>query len=398
MSAPKAGERHSIMNQSFNVPATILTGAGVSRELGPQLRRRGLSRVLLVTDAFMVASGLVPQVVADLAAGGIAVEVFADVQPDPSEDNVLAGFARLEAGGAQAVVALGGGSPIDCAKVIAILRANPPPLARFMGRHQVPNAGLPLFAIPTTAGTGSEVTKVAVITDTKRDVKMMMLDQHLLPAVALVDFELTLSMPPALTAAVGVDTLTHGIEAYVSRLATPLTDPLALACIRLCGEHLENAWREPGHRGAREGMMLAATLGGMAFANSSVALVHGMSRPIGALFHVPHGISNAMLLPTVTRFSVSGAVARYATVARTMGWTRAGESDEASAISLVAGLEALNRRLKIPALRDYPRLAGDRFRASLEKMAGDALASGSPQNNPVVPTLQQMVELYRQAW
>jgi alcohol dehydrogenase class IV len=386
------------MSNSFNVPATILTGAGVSRELAPQLRRRGLSRVLLVTDAFMVTSGLAPRVVADLAAAGIAVEVFADVQPDPSEDNVLAGFARLEACGAQAVVALGGGSPIDCAKVIAILPANPPPLARFMGRHQVPNAGLPLFAIPTTAGTGSEVTKVAVITDTKRDVKMMMLDQHLLPAVALVDFELTLSMPPALTAAVGVDTLTHGIEAYVSRLATPLTDPLALACIRLCGEHLETAWREPGHRGAREGMMLAATLGGMAFANSSVALVHGMSRPIGALFHVPHGISNAMLLPTVTRFSVSGAVARYATVGRTLGWTRTGESDEASALTLVAGLEALNRRLKIPALRDYPRLDGDRFRASLEKMAGDALASGSPQNNPVVPTLQQTVELYRQAW
>lgn len=386
------------MCSQFNIPSTIITGAGAVNELAPQLRRRGLARVLLVTDAFMMASGLAPRVIADLTAAGIAVEIFADVQSDPSEENVLAGFARLQAAGAQAVIALGGGSPIDCAKVIAILPANPPPLARFMGRHNVPNSGLPLFVIPTTAGTGSEVTKVAVITDTRRDVKMMMLDAHLLPTVALVDFELTLSMPAPLTAAVGVDTLTHGIEAYVSRLATPLTDPLALSCIRLVGEHLETAWREPGHRAAREGMMLAATQGGMAFANSSVALVHGMSRPLGALFHVPHGISNAMLLPVVTRFSVNGAVGRYATVARTLGWTRQDDRDEAAAVALVHGLEALNHRLAIPRLRDYPKMDEVRFRSVLERMAGDALVSGSPQNNPVVPTAEQIVELYRQAW
>ncbi|HVU24129.1 MAG TPA: iron-containing alcohol dehydrogenase [Opitutus sp.] len=386
------------MSARFNVPSTIITGAGASAELAPQLRRRGLERVLLVTDAFMVSSGLAPRIVAELTAADIAVEVFADVQPDPSVDNVQVGLARLLASRAQAVVALGGGSPIDCAKVIAVLPANPVPMEQFMGRDKIPQAGLPLVAIPTTAGTGSEVTKVAVITDTSRDVKMMMLDPHLLPAVALVDFELTMSMPPALTAAVGVDTLTHGIEAYVSKLATPLTDPLALSCIRLVGEHLEMAWREPGNRVAREGMMLAATQGGMAFANSSVALVHGMSRPIGALFHVPHGISNAMLLPTVTRFSVSGAVARYATVARTLGWSRAGESDEAAAAALVAGLEGLNVRLGIPALRAHPKMEEGRFRASLAKMAADALASGSPQNNPVVPTPGQIVELYKQAW
>lgn len=386
------------MSNQFNIPSTVITGAGASRELAPQLQRRDLSRVLLVTDAFMVSSGLVQRIVTELTEAGISAEVFADVQPDPSEDNVLAGCARLHARGAQAVVALGGGSPIDCAKVIAILPANPPPLTRFMGRNRVPNAGLPLFAIPTTAGTGSEVTKVAVITDTKRDVKMMMLDQHLLPAVALVDFELTLSMPPALTAAVGVDTLTHGIEAYVSRQATPLTDPLALSCIRLVGEHLETAWGEPAHRVAREGMMLAAMQGGMAFANSSVALVHGMSRPIGALFHVPHGISNAMLLPTVTRFSIAGALSRYATIARTLGWTRVGESNEAEAMTLVAGLEALNRRLKIPRLRDYPKMDETRFRSSLEKMALDAIASGSPQNNPKVPSAKDITQLYLDAW
>ncbi len=386
------------MPSHFNVPSTVIAGAGALRELAPQLARRGLSRVLLVTDSYMVSSGLAARVASDLAATGIAVEIFAEVQPDPSEENVLAGFARLQASGAQAVVALGGGSPIDCAKVIAVLPTNPGPMSRFMGRHQVPAAGLPLFAIPTTAGTGSEVTKVAVITDTQRDVKMMMLDVHLMPAVALVDFELTLTMPAALTAAVGIDTLTHGIEAYVSRLATPLTDPLALSCIRLCGEHLEAAWREPGNRVAREGMMLAATHGGMAFSNSSVALVHGMSRPIGALFHVPHGISNAMLLPAVTRFSVPGAVARYATVARALRWSRSGEDDQTAAATLVDGLEALNHRLNVPTLGKYLVAQATRFADALPKMAHDALASGSPANNPVVPAADQIIDLYRRAW
>lgn len=386
------------MPSHFNVPSTVIAGAGALRELAPQLARRGLSRVLLVTDSYMVSSGLAARVASDLAATGIAVEIFAEVQPDPSEENVLAGFARLQASGAQAVVALGGGSPIDCAKVIAVLPTNPGPISRFMGRHQVPAAGLPLFAIPTTAGTGSEVTKVAVITDTRRDVKMMMLDVHLMPAVALVDFELTLTMPAALTAAVGIDTLTHGIEAYVSRLATPLTDPLALSCIRLCGEHLEAAWREPGNRVAREGMMLAATHGGMAFSNSSVALVHGMSRPIGALFHVPHGISNAMLLPAVTRFSVPGAVARYAAVARALRWSRSGEDDQTAAATLVDGLEALNHRLNVPTLGNYLVAQATRFADALPKMAHDALASGSPANNPVVPTADQIIDLYRRAW
>lgn len=386
------------MTNQFNVPSTVITGSGAWRELTPQLRRRGLDRVLLVTDRFMVGSGLATRIVAELSAAGISTEVFDEVQPDPSVDNVKSGLARLRASRGQAIVALGGGSPIDCAKVIAILSTNNVPIEQFMGRDKVPHAGLPLIAIPTTAGTGSEVTKVAVITDTRRDVKMMMLDPHLLPAVALIDFELTLSMPPALTAAVGVDTLTHGIEAYVSKLATPLTDPLALSCIRLVGGNLERAWSEPDNRTAREGMMLAATQGGMAFANSSVALVHGMSRPIGALFHVPHGVSNAMLLPAVTRFSVPGALGRYATVARTLGWSSGVESDEAAAMTLVDGLDALNARLQIPALRAHPKIEEDKFRASLAKMAADALASGSPQNNPVIPTLDQIVGLYLQAW
>jgi alcohol dehydrogenase class IV len=296
------------------------------------------------------------------------------------------------------VVALGGGSPIDCGKAIAILVTNPPPLSLYMGRNKIPRAGVPLVAIPTTAGTGSEVTKASVITDTRNDVKMLLMDPFLVPTVALVDYELTFSMPQALTAAVGVDTLTHGMEAYVSRLASPVTDPLALACIGQVAAHLETAWREPANRAAREGMMIAAMQGGMAFANSSVCLVHGMSRPLGALFHVPHGISNAMLLPIVTRFSLPGATARYATVARTMAWATSSDLDDAAAHSLVEELEALNSRLGIPRLRDDPRIDEAKFNRLIDKMAGDALASGSPQHNPVVPNAEQIAELYRAAW
>ena len=383
---------------NFNVPATIICSGGASRELPSQLERLGVQRVLLVTDEFMVKSGLVSRLETELRNAALECATFAGVQPDPSEKNVIDGLARYQESGAQGIVALGGGSPIDCAKAISLLTANPPPLSRYMGRHKVPHAGAPVIAIPTTAGTGSEVTKVAVITDTANDVKMMMLDAHLLPAVALVDYELTLTMPQGLTAAVGVDTLTHGIEAYVSRLANPLTDPIALACISQVARHLETAWSEPDNRAAREGMMIAATQGGMAFANSSVCLIHGMSRPLGALFHVPHGISNAMLLPTITRFSLRGAMRRYATIGRTMGWAKPDDGDDEAAHALVTGLEGLNTRLRIPRLRDDPRIESAKFNRLLEKMASDALASGSPQNNPVVPTSDEIVELYRTAW
>jgi alcohol dehydrogenase class IV len=382
----------------FNVPATLVIGAGAARELVPQLARLGLSRVLLVTDGFMESSGLAGSVARDLGHAGIAVEVFAGVQPDPTDGNVREGLRAYTAAGCEGIVALGGGSPIDAAKAIAMMTANPEPMSQYQGYHRVPRAGAPLVVIPTTAGTGSEVTKVAVITDTARGVKMMMLDRHLLPTVALVDYELTVTMPPSLTAHVGVDTLTHGLEAYVSRRATALTDPLALTCIRLVAENLEKAWREPANPAAREGMMLAATLGGMAFSNSSVALVHGMSRPLGAVFHLPHGLSNATLLPAVTRFSVSGAPERYATAARTMRLCAADATTAVACAALVEGLEGLNKRLEVPRLRECRGVDRARFESSLPKMADDALASGSPQNNPVVPSPEQIARLYEEAW
>jgi alcohol dehydrogenase class IV len=382
----------------FNVPSTIIVAGGASRQLAAQAVRLGSRRALLVTDATMVSSGLAGRCVYQLKAANIPAVVFAGVQPDPTDKNVSEGLALLRKENCDLVMGLGGGSPMDAAKVIAVAATNEAPIREFAGYHRVAKPGLPLILIPTTAGTGSEVTKVAVLTDTERDVKMMMLDAHLLARVALVDYELSLTMPASLTAHVGVDTLTHGIEAYVSRKANALTDPLATECIRLTATNLFAAWREPGNRPAREAMMLAACLGGMAFANSSVCLVHGMSRPIGAIFHLAHGLSNALLLPEITRWSLPGAVARYAQVARLIGAAANPAPDDEAAASLPEYLAGLNAALGIGRLRDFIKAGPDTFEQKLPAMAEAALASGSPQNNPVVPSAAKIVELYRKVW
>jgi alcohol dehydrogenase class IV len=226
---------------------------------------------------------------------------------------------------------------------------------------------------------------------------MMMLDGHLMARVAIADYKLTISTPPALTSWVGVDSLTHAIEAYVSKKATVLTDMLALEATRLIGANLRRAVSTPDDEEAREAMMLGATLAGAAFSNASVALVHGMSRPIGAHFHLAHGLSNALLLPAVTRFSVAGAPDRYATIAREMGLAGPDETDATACERLVEELESLNRDLEIPSLSgaDVER---DHFDRVVEEMAQAALDSGSPGFNPQPATKEQIVELYRQAY
>jgi alcohol dehydrogenase class IV len=380
------------------LPATTWIEPGARRRAGAEAVALGASRALLVTDAFMVARGVAAELAAILEDAGLAVAVFDGVEPDPTDAAIDEGRAALVAHEAEVVVALGGGSVLDAAKTIAVRGGNPGPLRQYMGYGRLLGTGLPVVAIPTTAGTGSEATRVVVVTDTSTNTKMMLLDDRLCPTVALVDVELSTTMPRPLTAHVGVDTLTHGIEAYVSAKATEETDPLALACVERCGRHLEAAWRDGDDLEARAGMARAAYEGGAAFANASVCLVHGMSRPLGAVFHVPHGLSNAVLLPAVTAFSLAGAPGRYAEVARALGLATAGDDDAAAGEALVAGLESLNDRLEVPRLRDLPGVDRAAFDAALPKMAEDALDSGSPDRNPVVPTVDQIVELYRAAW
>ena len=386
------------MTAQFNIPSTVIVGAGARKEIGAQAKRLQVSRGLLVTDNYLEECGLAAEMSSSLEKEGIATSIFSGVQPDPTDKNVLEGLGHFKETDSHLIVGLGGGSPMDTAKVISILANNELPMSQYAGYHKIPKPGVPLIVIPTTAGTGSEVTKVAVISDTERDMKMMMLDTNLLPTVALVDYELSMTMPAPLTAHVGVDTLVHAVEAYVSKKANAMTDPIALSCIRLVAENLYTAFKQPNNRKAREGMTLAACQGGMAFANSSVCLVHGMSRPIGALYHVPHGLSNAVLFPTVTEYSIPGALQRYATIARVMGYASEKDSDEAAGLALVKGLRELNDKLEVPSLGQCVKVDRKVFDERVEKMASDGLASGSPGNNPVVPDVQQIVELYHKAW
>ena len=296
----------------LHLPQDLLIGGGASDDLAEHVARIGIERPLVVSDRFLLDKGPAGPLVERLKAGGASVAVFGEVQPDPTLDNVAGALQALRDHEADGVVAIGGGSPMDTAKAAAVAFANPGDVRDYAGYNQVPGPGLPLVAVPTTAGTGSEVTRVAVITDTERDVKMMMLDGNLMARVAISDYKLTMSTPASLTSWVGVDSLTHAIEAYVSKKATVLTDMLALKAARLIGAHMRRVVENPDDEEGREAMMLGATLAGAAFSNASVALVHGMSRPIGAHFHLAHGLSNALLLPTVTRFSVAGAPERYA--------------------------------------------------------------------------------------
>jgi alcohol dehydrogenase class IV len=377
-------------SNTFRIPSTIHYGVGALDELGATTRQLGIQHALLVTDPGMVRLGVSEQARQRLEAAGTQVTLFDGVDPDPTLHNVAAGLARLREPGSGApcdgLVAVGGGSSIDCAKAIAVQATHPEPLPEFMGVEKIPRAGLPVVAAPTTAGTGSEATRVMVITDTDRDVKMMFASRHCLCAAAIVDPALTLSMPPGLTAAVGVDALTHAIEAYVSRRAQPMTDLLALSAIRLIARHLRAAYRHGDDLEARSHVMLGAMQAGMAFSNASVALVHGMARPLGACFHLTHGLSIAVLLPVVTALSLPAAPERYARIAAEMG-----EAD------LVTAIRNLNRDVAIPSLRQLAPDA-DRFESLLEKMAADALASGSPANNPRPATAPEIIALYRRAY
>jgi alcohol dehydrogenase len=386
------------MATQFNIPAAIIVGGGASKEVGAQTKRLGVKNVLLVTDSYMENSGLAGKVANSMRRADVKVTVFSGVQPDPTDLNVLQGLEILRKNGCGMVVGLGGGSPMDCAKAISAMSANQPPISLYEGLHKVPNKGVPIITIPTTAGTGAEVTKVVVIGDTRRNVKMMMLDLNLMADVALVDYELTISCPPSLTANVGVDTLVHAVEAYVSVKANPMTDPYALSSIKHVSQNLLKAYKEPSNMQAHEGMTVASLQAGIAFPNSSVCLVHGMSRPVGALYHVPHGLSNAVLFPTVTEFSISGAPERYATVSRTMGYATDADPDDVANEKLVTGLKKLNQDLQIPRLGDVCKVDLTTFDEKAQKMATDSLASGSPKNNPVIPTAEQIVDLYHKAW
>ncbi|GAB3481796.1 iron-containing alcohol dehydrogenase [Azotobacter salinestris] len=379
------------------LPRIMEIGAGASQKLPEVLFALGCRRPLLVTDRMMVQLGYAARLQATLAERDIACELFADTVPEPTAASIQAGVAKVREGDYDAIVALGGGSPIDSAKAIAILGRHGGQIRDYRFPCQVNEAGLPIVAIPTTAGTGSEVTRFTIITDEASDEKMLCAGIGFMPQAALIDYELTLSLPARTTADTGIDALTHAIEAYVSRRANSYSDSQALAAMRLIGPNLPRVYRDGSDRAAREAVMLGSTLAGVAFSNASVALVHGMSRPIGAFFHVPHGLSNAMLLPSVTAFSIPAAERRYAECARAIGVAAETDDDARANERLLAFLHELNAELKVPTLEQFGAERA-RFEQLLPTMAEQALASGSPGNNPRAPDCAQIVELYRGLW
>jgi alcohol dehydrogenase class IV len=382
---------------SFASPRLLLISGGAVRQVADVLAKFGLFRPLVVTDPFMVSSGHLRRCLDPLAEAGLVVGIFSDTVADPTDAVIKAGVEVLENGDYDCMIGFGGGSPIDTAKAMAILAAGGGRMRDYKAPFAADKGALPVIAVPTTAGTGSECTRFTVITDTERDEKMLIAGLGALPLAAIVDYELTFSVPPRTTADTGIDSLTHALEAFVSKRANPLSDALALSAMALIGANMRTAYAEPRNAAAREAMMLGATEAGLAFSNSSVALVHGMSRPIGAHFHVPHGLSNAMLLPAVTRFSVPGAEARYAEAARRIGFATPTDGDAAALARLVNGLEALNRDLAVPTPGAYG-IAEEDWNGKVALMAEQALASGSPGNNPRVPTAAEIMGLYREVW
>jgi len=305
----------------------------------------------------------------------------------------------LRGGDFDCLIGVGGGSPMDTAKAMTILAAAPDgtPIREFKVPAAANRAALPVICVPTTAGTGSEATRFTVITDTERDEKMLIAGLGALPLAAVVDHELTFGLPKRITADTGIDSLTHALEAFVSKRANPVADDYARSAMRLIAPNLRRVWADPGDAVAREAMMRGATLAGLAFSNSSVALVHGMSRPVGAHFHVPHGMSNAMLLPAVTAFGLEAGRARYAEAARVMGLATDLEGDQAACARLVEALRAWNRDLEVPTPAGFG-IAAAEWEKVLPVMAQQALASGSPGNNPRVPDAAAIVALYREVF
>ncbi|MFD6895220.1 iron-containing alcohol dehydrogenase [Rhodococcus sp. NPDC060086] len=385
------------MTAPIALPRIMRIGGGAVRDIGDVVSSLGLSRPLVVTDSFQVGTGAAQKMLDDLEAAGATPRLFADAVPDPTTDSLDAGVSALTEHDADSVIGFGGGSPMDTAKALGILGRQGGRMRDYKAPRNNVGPALPIIAVPTTAGSGSEATQFTVITDSANDEKMLCPGLAFLPVAAVIDYELTLSMPPRLTADTGVDALTHAIEAYVSRKANPFSDSLALIAIGTIGKVLRRVYTDGTDAEAREQMMLAATQAGIAFSNSSVALVHGMSRPIGAHFHVAHGLSNAMLFPAVTAFSVGAAEARYADCARALGVATLTDDDTTAANNLVEALRELCRDVQVPTPKVYG-IGKAEWDELIPLMAEQALASGSPNNNPLIPTDAEIRDLYAQVY
>ncbi|CAB3632564.1 alcohol dehydrogenase [Achromobacter xylosoxidans] len=380
---------------SFQTVPHILVEPGLARRLGALLRERHAgARAVLVTDNFLNRSGALQPALDSLAASGWQTLVIDDVVADPPEAVVQAAAERARAFDADVVIGFGGGSSMDVAKLVALLCKSDQPLAAMYGVNQVQGQRLPLIQVPTTAGTGSEVTPISIVT-TGATTKSGVVAPQLYADAAFLDAELTVGLPPAATAATGVDAMVHAIEAYTSkRLKNPLSDHLAILALKLLSANLITVCRDGANLQARSDMLLGAMLAGQAFANAPVGGVHALAYPIGGIFHVPHGLSNALVLPAVLHFNAQAAAPLYAELGRAVGLPPAAD-DASGAAAFIAFLEDLIRQAELPkGLR-----AVGISEADLPTLASAAMAQQRLlMNNPLPIDEAQALDIYRAAY
>lgn len=379
----------------FNTVARIVSGSGSALELADECRRLGVNRPLLVTDPGLMAIGLVQPVVDVLASEDLAPVVFDQVREDPPEATVLAAAELGRSRAVDGVIAVGGGSSMDVAKVVAVLLGGEQPLAQLYGVGQVAGGRLPLILVPTTAGTGSEVTPVAVIT-TGETTKAGVSSPVLLPDVAVLDAGLTLGLPPAITAMTGVDAMVHAIEAYTSRhQKNPISDHLARQALDLLSRNIRLAVHDGQNREARENMLLGACLAGQAFANAPVAAVHALAYPLGGHYHIPHGLSNSLVLPAVLEFNAPEASDLYGELAEIVTGEPIAGGAEAKTTALIKALRQLIDDVSLPATLQLAGVDED----SLEMLAQDAmLQQRLLVNNPRDVDYDDALAIYRVAY
>ncbi len=383
------------MAREFIVPGQIITGSGALNMAEETLKGLG-KKALIVTDKVMIQLGNCAKVEAALKNQGLDYAIYSEIVGEPTDVMIENGLKVYKEEDCDFLVALGGGSPIDSMKAIGSLVVNGGNISDYMGKIidvEMP----PLVAIPTTAGTGSEATQFTIITDTKKDIKMLLKGKVLMPSLAIIDPQFTMTAPPKITAATGLDALCHAVEAYTSRKAQTLSDTFAMSAVKRIFKYLPVAFKDGQNEEARVQMSVAALEAGIAFNNASVTIIHGMSRPIGALFHVAHGLSNAMLLKECLTFALEGAYDRFAELGRAVGVASDADSDKEASEKFLAAVEAIVKELETPTLAEFG-IDKEEFFKVIDKMAFDAMDSGSPQNTMREVTEEDVKQIYRNLW
>ncbi len=381
------------MTSAFFIPTVNLMGAGCLKDAADSIQSKGFKKGLIVTDKILNQIGVVKKVQDLLTERDVETVVFDGTQPNPTISNVNDGLALLKANDCDFVVSLGGGSPHDCAKGISLVAANGGKIGDYEGVDQSAKPMLPLVSINTTAGTASEMTRFCIITDEERHIKMAIVDKHTTPLISVNDPELMLAKPASLTAATGMDALTHAVEAYVSTAATPITDAVAIKAIELIQAHLRTAVKDGSNLEAREQMAYAQFMAGMAFNNASLGYVHAMAHQLGGFYDLPHGVCNAILLPHVQRYNAQVVPARLRDVAKALGVNVEGLTAEQGANAAIEAIVSLAKDVGIPAgIQELGAKAED-----IPTLADNALKDACGFTNPKQATHEEITAIFEAA-